>query len=414
MAKESGLSADNAVMGNNLHAENFSLRQQLEALLHEARCNEDKMRRFDQIERQLIGAGSLAELVRTLLSEYKSAFGVEHVTLALVDAEYEAARILEAEPASAQGLTLLGSGEALEKLYGENRNPRLGRFDASVHGELFRENRGNIASVALLPLARQGALIGSLHFGSDNPERYESVSGTRFLERLAAIISVCLESALNQERLKLLGLTDGLTGVQNRRYFEHRCQAEISLARRHKYPLACMFLDVDRFKRINDTYGHQLGDEVLRSVACIIQGQLRAGDTIARYGGEEFVALLPQTAVNHALDIAERIRARIAAEPFGSGMPGVTISIGLSMLPADGADDNRALAGRMISDADRALYQAKHTGRNKVVCDGAKLPVPVGKASLAESLARSLSAAMRTFLGFYSNLLKRLMHYGPM
>ena len=414
LAKESGLSADNAVMGNNLHAENFSLRQQLESLLHEARCNEDKMRRFDQLERQLIGAGSLAELVGMLLSEYKSAFGVEHVTLALVDAEYEVARILEAEGGAAPGLTLLGSGEALEKLYGENRNPRLGRFDASVHGELFRESCGTIASVALLPLARQGELIGSFHFGSDNPERYGSISGTRFLERLAAIISVCLESTLNQERLKLLGLTDGLTGVQNRRYFEHRCQVEISRARRHKHPLACMFLDVDRFKRINDTYGHQVGDEVLRSVARIIQGQLRAGDTVARYGGEEFVALLPQTAVNHALDIAERIRSRIAAEPFGSGMQGITISIGLSMLPADGTSDNGVLAGRMISDADKALYQAKHTGRNKVVCDGAKPPMPAGKAALAEPLARSLSAVMRTSLGLYSDLRKRLMHYGPM
>ena len=77
-----------------------------------------------------------------------------------------------------------------------------------------------------------------------------------------------------------MGLTDALTGVQNRRYFEHRCPVEISQARRYKHPLACMFLDIDKFKRINDTYGHQTGDDVLRGVASIIQAQLRSGDTI--------------------------------------------------------------------------------------------------------------------------------------
>ena len=222
----------------------------------------------------------------------------------------------------------------------------------------------------MLPLVRQDALIGSLHFGSADPERYDGLSGTQFLERLTAIIAVCLGSALNQERLKLIGLTDALTGVQNRRYFEHRCQIEARNARRHNQPLACMFLDVDRFKRINDAYGHQAGDEVLRHVAGIIQSQLRAGDTVARYGGEEFVVMLPHTPVHHAKNIAERIRERIALHPFGVGagqIPGVTISIGLSML--ENGEGEAELASRMIESADRALYQAKAGGRNRVVCE---------------------------------------------
>jgi diguanylate cyclase (GGDEF)-like protein len=347
-----------------LQSENYSLRQQLEALLHEARCNEDKMRRFDQLERRLIGAPSLLELVRLLLSEYKAAFGVEWVTLALVDPEYEAARILEGE-AGLSGLTLLQSGEALESLYRDNIRPLLGAYDPAIHRGLFDSEK--IASVALLPLVRQDELIGSLHFGSADPERYCSDCGTQFLERLTAIISVCLGSALNQERLKLIGLTDALTGVQNRRYFEHRSEIEARNARRHNQPLACMFLDVDRFKRINDTYGHQAGDEVLRHVAGIILSQLRAGDTVARYGGEEFVVMLPQTAVSHARNIAERIRERIADHPFGVGsgqVLNVTISIGLSML-----EEGEAESSRMIESADRALYRAKSGGRNRVVCE---------------------------------------------
>lgn len=368
--------ADNATMNNDLQSENYLLRQQLEALLHEARQNENKMRRFDQLQRQLIGAGSLLELVHLLLSEYKLAFGVEFVTLALVDREYEVTRILESgadNGADCSGLTLLHSPATLEALYGRERDPYLGAFNALHHQSLFNAPPGAIASVALLPLMRHGELIGSLHLGSANPDRYIAGCGTDFLERLAGIIAICLESTLSQERLKLLGLTDALTGVQNRRYFEHRCQIEVSQARRHQHPLACMFLDIDKFKRINDTYGHQTGDEVLMSVANFIQTQLRVGDTIARYGGEEFVVLLPQTDMYHAHQIAERIRGCIAEEiiyaPSGHSI-NLTISIGISMLPAEGpVAGNHQLADRMVAAADKALYRAKHGGRNRVVCE---------------------------------------------
>lgn len=368
-------------MSVHLQSENFSLRQQLETLLHEARENEDKMRRFDQLERELIGAGSLTELVHLLLTQYKQAFGVEFVTLALVDREYEATRILESglgDDHRCPGLTLLQSPVPLEELYGDTRRPRLSAFRPDQHKPLFKAARGVIASVALLPLTRHGQLIGSLHIGSANPDRYIDGFATDFLERLAGIIAICLESALAQERLKLVGLTDGLTGVQNRRYFEHRCQVEISQARRYKHPLACMFLDIDKFKRINDTHGHQTGDQILRSVATAIQSQLRAGDTVARYGGEEFVVLLPQTEKHHAREKAERIRCSIEElnlQANSGHAIKVTISIGLSMLPAGaGSEDSRNEADRMVSAADKALYQAKHSGRNRVVCDESQSP----------------------------------------
>jgi diguanylate cyclase (GGDEF)-like protein len=355
--------------------ENCALRQQLEALLQEARCNEEKMRRFDLLERRLISAATLRELVRLLLLEYKQAFCVEVVTLTLLDSENEASRILadELDANAGVNLSLIQSPALLNDTYGQNLRPWLGRFQYSSHQALFGASTEPIASVALLPLTRKNELIGSLHFGSSNPERYTADCGTAFLERLSAIIGVCLDSAFNQERLKLVGLTDGLTGVQNRRYFEHRCEVEISQARRYQHPLACMFLDIDKFKRINDTHGHQSGDEVLRAVANAIQTQLRAGDTIARYGGEEFVVLLPQTADNYAQEIAERIRTGIASRHFQahSGQQiNVTISIGLAMLPAHcAAETIQSLASQLVATADKALYQAKHTGRNRVVCD---------------------------------------------
>ena len=362
-----------------LQSENFSLRQQLEAFLHEARQNEDKMRRFDQLERKLIGASSLLELVHLLLTEYRLAFGIEFVTLALVDKDYASTRILESahgSDAGLSGLTLLQSPVPLEIRYGNARHPCLGAFNSEQHQGIFNAPEGAISSVALLPLARHGELIGSLNFGSANPDRYVHGCGTDFLERLAEVVAICIESALAQERLKLIGLTDVLTGVQNRRYFEHRCHVEISQARRYKHPLACMFLDIDKFKRINDTYGHPSGDEVLKSVALAIQSQLRSGDTIARYGGEEFVALLPQAELHHAQQIAERIRCSIAEKDLRA-LDGqtirLTISIGLSMLPVeDMVGEDQQLADRLVAAADKALYEAKHRGRNQVVCDGSQ------------------------------------------
>lgn len=369
-------------MHSDLQAENQALRRQLESLLREARANEDKMRRFELLEHRLIGSASLADLLRLLLGEYKLAFGIEAVTLTLLDPELEVGRILEAESrdtALLQGLQLQASLYGLQTLYGEQPKPWLGAFQAAAHASLFDGVSPPPASVALLPLVRQGELIGSLHFGSASAERYDSASGTRFLERLADIVAVCLESALNQERLKQAGLTDALTGVHNRRYFEHRCKVEIAQARRHRQPLACMFLDIDRFKQINDAHGHQTGDLVLRTVGEVIRDQLRAGDTIARYGGEEFVVLLPATPGRFAREIAERIRSSIAARRLldgGDGAIGLTISIGLAMLGLESAagQDNVVLALELVERADKALYAAKHGGRNRVVCDAPDSP----------------------------------------
>ncbi|MBT9492310.1 MAG: sensor domain-containing diguanylate cyclase [Paucibacter sp.] len=364
---------------SDLEAENLALRQQLEALLREARNNEDKMRRFEQLEHRLIGARSMAGLLRLLLNEYRQSFGIDCVTLALLDREQETSAMLEAERtrddadkrAQLDGLTLLNNLAPIESLFQDLARPALGPYIEAQHRPLFGTPSPALASVALLPLSRHGELIGSLHFGSTDPGRYERAAGTKLLERLAAIVSVCLDNALNHERLKLAGLSDMLTGVHNRRYFEHRCQIEVSQARRYQHDLACLFLDLDHFKSVNDRFGHAAGDVVLQGVAHIIQGQLRAGDTVARFGGEEFVVLLPQAPAQHAREIAERIRLSIAASPLlalpqGEALP-VSVSIGLALLPKGHlSGDSRMLAQELVGQADQALYRAKAGGRNQV------------------------------------------------
>lgn len=362
-------------MDDLLRAENLTLRTQLETLLKEARQNEQKMRRFDRIEQRMIASASLAELIQLLLGDFKTSFELDAVTLMLVDPEYEVARLLDVAPHTQDekfpGLILVDRPNLLHVVFDKRTAPLLGPLKPALNDTLFEPFAGQVKSAALLPLVRHGEIIGSLNMGSRHAHRFEADSATDFLQRLASIAAVCVESVRNQERLKQVGLTDALTGVNNRRYFERRCHEEISLARRQGWPLACMFLDVDKFKRINDTLGHQAGDNVLRAVACIIKNQLRASDIIARYGGEEFVALLPQTALRPACDIAERIRA--AVETYGfEPLPGepltATISIGVSMLSTSTEDCGAsAQAEALVARADKALYMAKETGRNRVV-----------------------------------------------
>ena len=158
---------------------------------------------------------------------------------------------------------------------------------------------------------------------------------------------------------------DELTGLYNRRYLLERLTQEIQRARRYRSPLSLLMLDVDHFKRINDTHGHIVGDTVLAAIAAELQRALRATDIPARYGGEELCIVLPETQLDGAYLLAERLRHQIAALTFtntGGQTFLVTCSIGAAMLP-DRAADSRAF----LALADGALYQAKAHGRNCVV-----------------------------------------------
>ncbi len=166
--------------------------------------------------------------------------------------------------------------------------------------------------------------------------------------------------------LAALSRTDGLSGLLNRISWEQIVYTEMARCRRSRSPAALLMLDIDRFKEINDQHGHPAGDEVIRSVAGIVSGTVRASDVSGRYGGEEFAVVLPDTDGPGAIVIAERIRRRIESATLGqSAALRCTVSIGIAEARPD-ADD----AGDWISRADRALYAAKRLGRNRTVRDG--------------------------------------------
>ena len=350
-----------------MEAENRILRRQLQSLMDEARVNEKKWRRFEQLEKQLISTRTFTELIQIILNDYRSTSETDNVTLVLADPDFEIRRILEREKSGTPevpGLVLL------DELRVDDSALYLGSFNIDHQRAIFDPWPSDCKSMILLPLMRGNELIGSLNLASCKAERFSNESSTDFIERLANIFSICLENAFNHERLKHVGFTDPLTGIFNRRYLETRCLEEIANVRRYRTPLTCMFLDIDKFKRINDSFGHPAGDEVLRNVARQIKSQLRSNDVLARYGGEEFVVLLPQTGLGHAGEIAERIRSTIALHPFQvtakAAIP-VTISIGIARAFDNLDKEDSDAVHKLLSAADEALFLAKRRGRNLVV-----------------------------------------------
>lgn len=358
----------------DLERENQELKRKLAELMERARYNERVLARFQKVELRLIGIVSFKELIEAILEDYREAFELDVVALSLIDSDYDLRRTLmdaEASPDEFRGLIMFDQDLFLSSLFGGRNQPVLGAYDPERHACLFPKGGLRPSSVAILPLTRWGQLVGSLNLGSVRSDRFVPGMATNFIEWLAAVASVCLENVANNERLKHIGLTDALTGVHNRRYFDQRLREEVDRALRKGYALSCMLVDVDHFKQVNDVHGHLIGDVVLREVAEQVKDQLRLSDAMARYGGEEFAILLVQTDEVTARTIAERIREAIAANPIRlpeSGSLAVTLSIGVSTLKEEvrGADID-AKARDLVGRADHALYAAKRAGRNRVM-----------------------------------------------
>ncbi|MCR4346089.1 MAG: diguanylate cyclase [Sulfuricaulis sp.] len=206
---------------------------------------------------------------------------------------------------------------------------------------------------------------GVAHFANEDLSYRLTLNNHDEIGHLAMEFNTMAERLLaHRQKLEELSVRDGLTGLYNRRELEKRLQEEVQRARRYRRPLSVMMLDIDHFKNVNDRYGHQAGDEVLITVADLIQLNVRPVDAVCRYGGEELAVILPETEEEGVRIVAERIRATvedsITTTPQGD-MVHVTVSIGLAIFPGHGDT-----AAALIQAADQALYTAKHEGRNLV------------------------------------------------
>ncbi len=217
----------------------------------------------------------------------------------------------------------------------------------------------------VIPLFVSNRVLGSMQFFGRTADCF-----TREDAQLLWILALVSENLLTRdyanEGLLRYAFTDFLTGMKTRGFFEQQLDLELKRAERKKSPLALLMIDIDFFKSLNDTHGHQVGDQVLRDISTILMKDMREIDTVARYGGEEFVIILPDTTAQGAFQVAQRLRRSVEQANFFAGSPDriehLSISIGIAMYGQDAQ-----FKQDLIEASDSALYEAKSTGRNRVV-----------------------------------------------
>jgi diguanylate cyclase (GGDEF)-like protein len=174
-----------------------------------------------------------------------------------------------------------------------------------------------------------------------------------------------LDLVMKNRILSEISHKDALTGLYNRFYVMEKIDSEMNRALRHGYPISVLMLDLDHFKRINDSYGHPVGDEVLKIVGQVLRESCRVYDVAGRYGGEEFCIVLPETQVGNTTQVAERIRNRLATTPLSVGSTSIVVTASIGVAGMDSTEGVLS-ASTLVERADRALYSAKHLGRNRV------------------------------------------------
>ncbi|HEV7991313.1 MAG TPA: sensor domain-containing diguanylate cyclase [Gemmatimonadaceae bacterium] len=228
-------------------------------------------------------------------------------------------------------------------------------------------------SVAIVPLVKDGRILGALVLEAEEAEALTQ-DEARPLTVLSAIVAGSLELVWQIAEVDKRARTDALTGLWNRQHFGEELQRTLAEADRYGHPVSLVLVDIDHFKKVNDTWGHEAGDSVLRQVSRILHDGVRSVDICVRYGGEEIAMLLSQTDSERAVEVAERLRERIAAQPMrhGGAEIAVTASFGVATYP-----ETVKVRDQLFPASDKALYIAKHAGRN---CVRAK-PATKGRAT---------------------------------
>jgi diguanylate cyclase (GGDEF)-like protein len=215
-----------------------------------------------------------------------------------------------------------------------------------------------------IPLMIENEIIGVLNL-NDNEKGFYNVGDLDFALSVSEFVALSISNALLFETVEKLSVTDGLTGLDNHQHMQSLLKNEVIRCQRYASSLSIIMMDIDHFKNVNDTYGHQKGDDILLDFATTMKKFCRSNDVAARYGGEEFILVLPETKVKGAFYIAERIREEMANQTFNhKGKDfNVTVSCGIAEF-----DSNLIKSpADIIKVADQALYKAKHEGRNRTV-----------------------------------------------
>ena len=259
-----------------------------------------------------------------------------------------------------------GKGLLLSVVARKGKTLRLNNIMEDPRSIGLPPNQPPIQTLLGVPLVvNEGIVCGEILLANKANNEQFTLEDEEILLTITYQASVAIENARLYEQVQQLAITDGLTGLLNHKEFHKKLDENIKVLKRYNYTISLLLIDIDHFKQFNDTYGHQVGDQVLKIIADVIKSQIRVIDICARYGGEEFAVISRDRVTPQPLILAERICSTVYAYPFKhDGVKSqLSVSIGIACLPADA--DN---AEDLIKRADEALYTAKKTGRNKVCC----------------------------------------------
>ena len=333
-----------------------------EYLREQLREREEELSVINRSSAILTSSLDIQGIYGSFIEELKKVVDVSWASIVLVDESGLCCVALSSEEGSAYqvGEKVPMEGTATGWVIAHHKalvEPDLAQERQFTTGENFYKQ--GLRSVAYLPLTAKGETIGSFIVASRQPNAY-SQRHIKLLEQLASQIAMPLENARLYAKAEEKARLDELTGLLNRRSLDEMIDSEINRHSRYGGVFSLAILDLDSFKSFNDSYGHLAGDQLLKQVGYIIKGAVRASDQAFRYGGDEFAILLPQTTIDAASQVTERVRKKIAKK-VEAGNIKITASIGLASWPADGIGKTDIIAA-----ADVTLYRAKRSGGNQI------------------------------------------------
>ena len=331
----------------------------LKTIMEIVRHNEQIARKFFEIEKRILTILDFTDLFEVLLAEIRDKFGIPYTWISLIDDSDLSGFIKELAASEAlKPLLNVIDRQRFDALVGERSSPLLVNHNLKPYFRLLPKNRKYfVKSMAIAPISLDGKLIGSLNQADITVKRFQPGIDTSLLEQLAVKVSLCLSNVTAHEKLRYLAYHDPLTGLLNRRVMESVLEREFYRYQRYPKSLSVVFVDLDHFKQVNDSYGHDRGDDLLKYVARVLMELSRNTDVVARYAGDEFVMILPETDKDSAGLLMERIHRHFKSHPLQVKAVTIPVSISYGIATADlhGVENPQSL----LKLADEALYETK-------------------------------------------------------
>ncbi len=333
-----------------------------ESVLNRLKENEAISRKFQEIEISILSILNFRDLCERLLTEISDKFNIPWVWLAIIE-ESPVSEYIESirDSEILKSKTTFLAGDSFKQITGSSLAPILANDHMERFSDLFPANfQERPASIAVTPITLDGETVGSINQGDSDINRFEPGMDTSLLQQLAIKISLCLSNVTAHERLKYLAYHDSLTGLLSRGIMEKILEREYHRSKRYRSDLTVIFFDIDEFKSINDTYGHDKGDEALVHVADILMKMKRQSDIVARFAGDEFIAILPSTTSGQAEEFVSRVTETLSQGPLDAESGPFFINLSYGIASSLGGENQAVDCSKtLVKKADERLYAHK-------------------------------------------------------